>query len=360
MKLTALFTALLFAGSLFQAAGAAADPAPDTNAAGAAEEPAVTMPAEYVIADPLPELYGFAPETPEIALEAGETFQLRAVWDADSYLAASLQFASDNAAVAAVTADGVITACEEGTAKIRLTAKLNPETVSIAQNDSGIRTVTASVTVTDHTKTDEQKAQLEQLKKKEQHVFGEFQRARAVILGELAADAPRITLEQLDSMTAESESFAEVMQKLRTAQPYPDFTGGSGVTLIEYWLDDDGTEQILVTLEQQDIIYIRLDEDGKFADWRTLYPDAQQPEDGPDIGTVSKTYLAFHSAAQNGDANCDNAFDVSDAVLTARYLAEDKTANITDQGLLNADTDGDGSVTTDDITVMLKRIARMA
>ena len=155
MKLTAFFSALLFAGSLFQAAGAAGDPAPDTNGTGTAEEPAVTMPAEIVTADPLPELYGFAPETPEIALKVGETFQLRAVWDAESYLAESLQFASDNAAAAAVTVDCVITAREEGTAKIRLTAKLNPEAVSIAQKDSGVRTVSAFVTVTDHAKTDE-------------------------------------------------------------------------------------------------------------------------------------------------------------------------------------------------------------
>ena len=358
MKLTALFTALLFAGSLFQAAGAAADPAPDTNAAGAAEEPAVTMPAEYVTADPLPELYGFAPETPEIALEAGETFQLRAVWDADSYLAASLQFASDNAAVAAVTADGVITAREEGTAKIRMTAKLNPEAVSIAQKDSGVRTVSAFVTVTDHAKTDEQKAQLKALKVKENRLFGEFRRARAVILGDLAADAPRITMKQITGMIAESESFDEIMQKLGAAQPYPDYFGGSGLTLIEYWFDDLGTEKILVTYEQADVIYIRLDESGNIADWHFLYPAEQPPVNAPDTGIFNRTYLAYHGALQNGDANCDDSLDVSDAVLTARFVAEDHDAVITAQGKLNADMNRDGNLTGDDVIAILRKIAK--
>ena len=56
--------------------------------------------------------------------------------------------------------------------------------------------------------------------------------------------------------------------------------------------------------------------------------------------------------------NLDCAIDVSDAVLTARYLAEEKTAKITDQGLQNADADENGSVTPDDVTALLKYIAR--
>ena len=96
MKLTAFLSAMLFAVSLCTAAGAAGMQENGVTAAETAGEPAVTVPAEYEIPAPQPELYGFAPETAEIALEAGETFQLRVVWDADCYLAASLQFASDS------------------------------------------------------------------------------------------------------------------------------------------------------------------------------------------------------------------------------------------------------------------------
>ena len=355
MKLTAFLSALIFAVSLWTAASAAE--IQENNMPGT-DEPVVTTPAEYQIAEPQPELYGFAPETAEIALEAGETFQLRVVWDADCYLAASLQFASDSGTVAAVTADGIITARGEGTARIRLTAKLNPETVSIPQNDSGIRTVTALVTVTDHTKTEEQKAALQALKAKEQRLFGEFRRARAVILGELAADAPRLTMEQITGMIAESESFDEIMQKLGAAQPYPDYFGGSGMTLIEYWFDDLGTEKILVTYEQADVIYIRLDASGNIADWHFLYPAEQPPVNAPDTGIFNRTYLAYHGALQNGDANCDDSLDVSDAVLTARFVAEDHDAVITAQGKLNADMNRDGNLTGDDVIAILRKIAK--
>lgn len=60
-----------------------------------------------------------------------------------------------------------------------------------------------------------------------------------------------------------------------------------------------------------------------------------------------------------GDMSCDGVFDVSDAVLLARFIVQDKTAKVTDLGISNADVDGDGAVTTDDISRMLEKIGRM-
>ena len=59
-----------------------------------------------------------------------------------------------------------------------------------------------------------------------------------------------------------------------------------------------------------------------------------------------------------GDADCSGAVDVADAVLSARYIAMDAEAEITDQGRRNADVNGDGDVTTDDVALILKRIAK--
>ena len=59
-----------------------------------------------------------------------------------------------------------------------------------------------------------------------------------------------------------------------------------------------------------------------------------------------------------GDANIDGAVDISDAVLTSRFINADKNAVVTDSGLQNADVDGDGAVGTEDVTVMLQYIAR--
>ena len=59
-----------------------------------------------------------------------------------------------------------------------------------------------------------------------------------------------------------------------------------------------------------------------------------------------------------GDADCSGIVDVADAVLSARYIAMDAEAKITDQGRRNADVNGDGDVSTDDIALILKRIAK--
>ena len=63
-------------------------------------------------------------------------------------------------------------------------------------------------------------------------------------------------------------------------------------------------------------------------------------------------------AQLTGDVNCSGAVDVSDAVLLARFCAEDKTASITDAGLRNADANGDGNVSTEDVTRITEIIAR--
>lgn len=59
-----------------------------------------------------------------------------------------------------------------------------------------------------------------------------------------------------------------------------------------------------------------------------------------------------------GDADCSDQIDISDAVLTAKFVAEDAGASITDQGKLNADTNGDGNITLEDTELILKRIAK--
>ncbi len=60
-----------------------------------------------------------------------------------------------------------------------------------------------------------------------------------------------------------------------------------------------------------------------------------------------------------GDVNCDKAVDVSDAVLLSRFVAEDSEASITSAGKVNADVDGDGNLTGDDVLKILKNISKL-
>lgn len=63
------------------------------------------------------------------------------------------------------------------------------------------------------------------------------------------------------------------------------------------------------------------------------------------------------SARVLGDITVDGVTDVSDAVLLARFCAEDADVGITEAGLCSADVDGDGLVTLHDVTALLRRIA---
>ena len=60
-----------------------------------------------------------------------------------------------------------------------------------------------------------------------------------------------------------------------------------------------------------------------------------------------------------GDVNCDGGVDVSDAVLLARFTAEDQEAVIEDQGKKNADVDGAFGLTGDDVIFILQFIAKI-
>ncbi len=75
--------------------------------------------------------------------------------------------------------------------------------------------------------------------------------------------------------------------------------------------------------------------------------------------TTPVTTTAPAQPGMKGDANLDGSVDVADAVLIARVVAEDRTAVIKDQGLLNADVDNSGNADTNDLTLILKYIARL-
>ncbi len=60
-----------------------------------------------------------------------------------------------------------------------------------------------------------------------------------------------------------------------------------------------------------------------------------------------------------GDVTCDGAVDVSDAVLLARLLVEDKEAEVSEQGVVNADMNRSGAPDPADVTLILKTIAKM-
>ena len=69
--------------------------------------------------------------------------------------------------------------------------------------------------------------------------------------------------------------------------------------------------------------------------------------------------LGQNALAISGDVTLDCAVDVSDAVLLARFCAEDSEAVITAQGKQNADLNYDSNITGDDVIAILRKIAKL-
>ena len=74
--------------------------------------------------------------------------------------------------------------------------------------------------------------------------------------------------------------------------------------------------------------------------------------------SVNEPLIGQNALAVAGDVNLDCSIDVSDAVLVARFAAEDRDAVITDQGRQNADVTHDGNVDGQDTTKILQYIAK--
>ena len=100
--------------------------------------------------------------------------------------------------------------------------------------------------------------------------------------------------------------------------------------------------------------------------------DPKMPEDPPvaEVTTTAPqpvTTTTYKTTANDtpsgvtlwGDADLNGIVDVSDAVLIARYVAEDDTAVITKQGKANAVVSGKGTIVLDDAAKILKFVAKL-
>ena len=58
-----------------------------------------------------------------------------------------------------------------------------------------------------------------------------------------------------------------------------------------------------------------------------------------------------------GDVNCDGEVKINDVILCNRYLAEDITVNLSEQGEANGDCNGSGNMDSADSVLILRLIA---
>ncbi|MDR9828150.1 dockerin type I repeat-containing protein, partial [Vibrio sp. FNV 38] len=67
-----------------------------------------------------------------------------------------------------------------------------------------------------------------------------------------------------------------------------------------------------------------------------------------------ETQQLYANVTAYGDMNEDGTVDISDAVMLARFAAEDSEVRISRAAVSHADFDGDGNVTGSDVIVILR------
>ena len=223
-------------------------------------------------------------------------------------------------------------------------------TTATTQPTETTATTTTAITVT----ISEQQAALDKLAEKENVLFGEFQRERAIICGDLASDSGRLTLDEVNEIIRISNSYDEICEKLRVVQPYADYFGGSGVSLVEYWFDDKGAQKIVLILEQEDIFYAQCTEDGFLNEYQALFSVEKQMNLENYKTKMVGSYMIYNDVDASGDINSDGTVSVSDVVMLQKWLLA-----IPDTNLVNwkaADFCKDNKLDVFDLVLMIRTL----
>lgn len=153
----------------------------------------------------------------------------------------------------------------------------------------------------------------------------------------------------------------------------------SGMADSQYWVKSDGTFLTISGTAKSGAASGSVAKLEGVAVGRPAYPGGSANTKIVFSGVKSKTEItdytaAFTNGAVNigepgstggpnpnvkwGDVNCDTKVDVKDAVMLARYVGNDDPG-VSDQGLANADVKKGGVINTDDLTVLIRRVANL-
>lgn len=168
----------------------------------------------------------------------------------------------DTTSITSEASLSIETEAAESTAEIQ-TADL-PGTTETAATVTETETTTAASATTAPREPHKimQMTSVEEVEHEGDRMVGVYERRIAELKGEISEDAPRITAEEVVQMIDDGMDFQAVFQRLHELYPYPDYNGGSGVSNTEYWLDDSGTDFILLTIESESIVHIVHASDG--------------------------------------------------------------------------------------------------
>lgn len=198
----------------------------------------------------------------------------------------------------------------------------------VLEEYTGTMPVETTAVITTTTVMTDTEAELQKLREKGSRMVGEYTRQEKILLGELDADAPRITLEEAEAIIEEGGSFRDILKKFMEIHKYPDYNGGSGVSNTEFWLNDSGSCMILFTVSNFDTIaYIESSYLGSIEEFRFLYNSYEDKAEIPQ--NIRLDEYKVYNGIVAGDVNGDGNLNVADVVMLQRWIigASDELAD---------------------------------
>jgi hypothetical protein len=182
----------------------------------------------------------------------------------------------------------------------------------------------------------EQQEQLSELKAKGDMLFGEFSREEKEILGEIEPDSARVTMEDVSALLSSENDFQQVYHGMLAIAGYPDFIGGSGVTDVEFWLDETGMEKILLILEQEEAYYVDCSEDGTVVNSELLYSEKQGSSSIVDEAFLVGSYKIYNDIAELPTTTDTTTFEIiTETVTTSDEGSTTTETNVTTTTVTN-------------------------
>lgn len=283
----------------------------ETTTSPAITEPIETPSTTEVIAS------DFSVELSACNLTVGESCNLNVKFDKDGYDTERIEYQSADESIATVSEYGLVTAISAGETCIRISV--------FDEADNPVKTIPISVVIApDDTISTEQQEQLSALKEKGNHLFGEFIREEKIILGELSPDTARLCFDDVQEILRNNTDFQYIYENLLSIAKYPDFVGGSGVTLVEFWLDDYGTEKILLILEQEDVISVKCSANGNISDWKPLYPVSTIPTQVSQTLLVGSYKIYNDLSGKKAETTATTETTTTTTTVTSDALSEEQ------------------------------------
>jgi len=255
-----------------------------------------------------------------------------------------------------VSHDGTVTAYSCGEDEIMVEVSVPDDS-----SDTGNRIYYQEVKIQvqpDETLPAETRSALDRLQA--QSPIGDFQRRTLELLGALDESTPRITAEQVDEILQSNATPEEMIAKINEIHGYPDYIWRGDPGSCAYWLDEKGSDKIIIDGEAM-FFRSKVYDDGTGKEIKSLYPP--QIDFGTITGpldTTDRSYIIYNQIPYDdinpvkGDANHDGVFNMADIVTLQKWLM-----NVPETKMINwemADFNQDGKLNAIDLTLMKRKL----